>query len=379
MVREKAYHAAIRPPAYLAHGTSLAVILVLGFTSLGSRLVEASASPLGGGWAWQVVCGCVAVAIFTRLVALPFQARARIVAKRYGLVVGSWRLWIADLARGMAIGLVLMIGGLLALYGLSRTMPGTWWLIAAAGAAAFAVLASFVFPLVVEPLFNRFTPLTDEALRAELLRLADLSGVPVRDVLVADASRRTTALNAYVSGLGASRRIVVYDTLLSDAARAHAGTVVAHELGHVKHRDVARGTFLGASGAAAGVCLLAALLTWEPLLQAADVHGSSDARSLALVLALGAVAGAFSSPLSNVVSRRVEARADLHALDATRDAADFIAMQRELAVRNLSDLSPNSFVYAFFASHPTAPQRIALARDWAQLHEVGSSGERALS
>ena len=147
-----------------------------------------------------------------------------------------------------------------------RLFPATWWIWAAVGAAGFVVLVSFAYPLVVEPIFNKFASLPTGVLRTALLELAARDHVDVGDVLVADASRRTTALNAYVSGLGSTRRIVVFDTLVGRARSAEVESVVAHELGHTKHRDVLRGTLFGALGAAAAVCLLFLLLQWQPLL-----------------------------------------------------------------------------------------------------------------
>ena len=139
----------------------------------------------------------------------------------------------------------------------------------------------------------------------------------MRDVLVADASRRTTALNAYVSGLGPTRRIVVYDTLLADAPPGEVEAVVAHELGHARDNDVLTGTALGALGAAAAVCAVFLLGSWTGLLRRAGVDSIGDPRAVGLLLALAAVAGLVGAPLQNAVSRLIEARADAHALAVT--------------------------------------------------------------
>ena len=139
----------------------------------------------------------------------------------------------------------------------------------------------------------------------------------VKDVLVADASRRTTTLNAYVSGLGATRRIVVFDTLLDRAESGEVESVVAHELGHTKNRDVLRGTVFGAVAAAAAICPLFLLLQWQPLLDQAGVVSAADPAALPLILALLGLLGTIGGPLGNLVSRRIEARADVHALDLT--------------------------------------------------------------
>jgi STE24 endopeptidase len=230
-----------------------------------------------------------------------------------------------------------------------------------------------VAPLLLEPVFNRFTPLPEGELRTALLDLARRDGVAVRDVLVADASRRTTALNAYVSGFGATRRVVVFDTLLERAEPREVELVVAHELGHVRHRDVARGTALGALGAAAGTLLLAAAASWDPLLRAAGADRVQDPGSVFLLAVLAALLAAVAGPAGRAVSRRVEARADRHALDLTGDPEAFVAMQRRLSVANVADVDPPRLLHALYGTHPSAVQRVAAARQWAA-RRAGATG-----
>jgi STE24 endopeptidase len=253
---------------------------------------------------------------------------------------------------------------------LARWSPQWWWSFGAVLGALLVVVVSFAYPVVVEPVFNKFTSMPAGPLRTSLLSMAAHDGVPARDVLVADASRRTNSLNAYVSGFGATRRIVVYDTLLKDATPDEVRLIVAHELGHAKAGDVLWGTFVGALGVALAVCGLALLLRWQWLLGRGGVDGPGDARAIALLLALLALISFVSGPGQNLISRRIEARADLHSLNVTREPDQFVAMQRRLATVNLSDLDPSSLVFGMFSTHPTAPQRIALARTWAEVHHV---------
>ncbi len=191
---------------------------------------------------------------------------------------------------------------------------------------------SFAYPVVIEPVFNTFTPMAAGPLRDSLLELAAEDGVAVDDVLVADASRRTTALNAYVSGFGATRRIVVYDTSRRVGNAGRGRLVVAHELGHVVADDVRDGTLTGALGAAAAMPLLFLLLSWPALLRRAGVDGVADPRGLLLVAFLVSALTTLTGPLQTLVSRRVEARADLHSLDLTRDPGTFVASERRLAL-----------------------------------------------
>lgn len=368
--RQSDYHHAVRPPAYLSLGVSLLVLLALGFSSAGARLAGALARPLGGGWAWQAVLGGIAVLLLARVAALPFDAWTETVLRRYGLSTQGWTGWLADQGRGLLIALPIAAAGALLLFALVHRFPRGWWAILAVVLAGFVVVASYVYPLVVEPLFNKFTPLPDGSLRTAILELAARDHVRVDRVLVADASRRTTALNAYVSGFGSTKRVVLYDTLLHSATPKEVELVVAHELGHAKRRDVLHGTLEGALGAAAGACALFLALSWSGLLRRAGVSSAGDARAIALVIALATVVSTASGPLQSLVSRRIEARADVHSLDLTHDPATFIASEKTLAEKNLSDLDPPPIVYGLFATHPTTPERIALARTWARLHGV---------
>lgn len=365
-----AYQSRIRPPSYLGLGVGLIVTVGLGLTTLGARIVSAAARPAGGGWVWQVLLGGLALLVLIRVSTIAFSAWAESVRRAFGLSTRSWAGWAADVAKSFGLQVAGTLLALLVLVALARTMPRWWWAVGAVAAAAFVVVLAFVYPLLVEPVFNRFTPLPDGELRTSLLAMADQDGVHVDEVLEADASRRTSTLNAYVSGLGATRRIVVYDTLVEQSPPDQVRNVVAHELGHAAEQDVRNGTMVGALAAAAGVCVLGGLLVWPWLLGRAGAAGPHDPRVIALVLAIVAVIGLASAPVQTVVSRRVETRADLHALELTRDPQTFAEMQRALALAAKADLEPPAIIFGLFATHPTTPQRIALARTWAQLHDV---------
>jgi STE24 endopeptidase len=360
VARGRALRRQVLPVSLASSAVSLALLLSLGLTAGGAHLVAV----FGSAWAVRVVGGAVTLVLLGELAGLPFAARGRVVRARYGLVTQGWAGWAVDRLRGLLVSLPLALGALFAVYALAG-VTRWWWAWAALGTAVLTVLLSFLAPLLFEPLFNRFTPMEPGPMREALLALAARDGVAVRDVLVADASRRTTALNAYVSGLGGTRRIVVYDTLLSTADPREVELVVAHELGHVVHRDVARGTAFGAVGAAAGVCVLAVVVSWHPLLRAAGVGHFADPRSAWLLAAAGAVGGALAGPVTSGLSRRIERRADRHALDTTADPGTFIAMQRRLTVANVADPAPPRLAHALFGTHPTPAERVAAARGWA--------------
>ncbi|MCG5448065.1 MULTISPECIES: M48 family metalloprotease [Micromonospora] len=366
VARGREFRAALRPGGYAALAVGLLIALALGLTPLGSRLVELVGRPFGGHWAAQAVLGGLAVVLVADLVTLPFAAWRQSVLTRYGLSTNGWSGWAVDLLKSYAVSAVIGAVALFGFYAVIRLAPRWWWAFGAAGAAVLVVLLSFVLPVLVEPVFNRFTPMEQGPLRTELMSMAARDGVPVRDVLVADASRRTRAVNAYVSGLGPTRRVVVYDTLLREATPAEVTAVVAHELGHAKGSDVAAGTLTGALGAAAAVVALYLLGSWGPLLRLAGVDSVAQPRAFPLLVALVTVAGLVAAPVQALMSRRVEARADAHALALTNDPESFESMQRRLGSVNLGDPDPPRWEYLYSASHPSTVERMAAARAYAR-------------
>ncbi len=369
IARSDAFNSALNPPVYAGLVAGLVAVLVLGLTPLGARLLGPVVRPLRRR-PLQLIGAAFALSALMRLAGLPFDAWSESVLRRYGLSTEAWGPWFVDQLTSYGVTLVIWIVVLLGLHLLMWKFPRRWWAGAAAGAFVLVSAASFVYPVAVEPLFNSFHSMPEGQLRTGLLAMARSDGVPVGDVLVADASKRTSTLNAYVSGFGSTRRIVVYDTLLKSESPQEVELVVAHELGHAKRGDVLHGTLVGALGAAAGVCVLYLLMTSPRLLRRAGVESAADPRSIALLLAAVTVLLQVSAPVQNLVSRRIEARADVHALNLTRDPATYERMQRSLSVGNLDELSPNPFEYGLWNTHPTGPERLAMGREWARLHHV---------
>ena len=344
IARASAYHR----PLYVAVAADIAlstvVTALLAFSWLGDRVYGAT----GGPWWARTVLFTLLVLAFVEAVRLPLGCwRGFVRERRWGFSTQSFGGWALDQAKGFAVGFAVTAAALLALLGSIRAFP-TWWpLVAAVGAALLVLLLVFVAPVVLEPIFNRFRPLEDEQLADALRSLADRAGVPVRDVLVADASRRTRKHNAYVSGIGGTRRVVVFDTLLGEAARPELEVVVAHELGHRRHRDVVKGTVMGMVSA-----VIAVLVAW-PL--------DPTPRRIPLLLFVWGLLELAALPLTAAFSRRLERRADRFAVELTHDAAAFEAAFRRMARANLADLDPPKLVYAFMFTHPTPAERIAAA------------------
>ena len=363
VTRGRALHAALRPSSYGSLLAGLVAAVLLGFTPAGARIVARVAQPLGGHWLAEAALGGLVILMIVWLMSLPFAAWRHTVLRDYGLSTQDWRGWAVDLLKSGAVGAVIGAVVLAGFYTLTQFAPLWWWAFGAAGAAALVVLLSFVFPVLVEPVFNRFSPMPAGLLRDELVAMAARDGMVTREVLVADASRRTTGLNAYVSGLGATRRIVVYDTLLREAPAGEVRSVVAHELGHAKDRDPEVGTLLSAIGAAAAVVGLYLLGEWDALLRRAGVDSIGSPTAIGLVLAVASLVGLVTGPIQSLVSRRVEARADQHALGLTGDSAEFAAMQLRLAAVNIADVHPPRLEYLLVATHPDTVERVAAARE----------------
>lgn len=355
IARETAFHDQIRPWGLSWLFVDLAVAIVIGFSPLGQRLVGRLRERR---WLTQLLLATVGFTLVVTLVSLPFSAREHAILRRYGLTLQGWGGWFSDVVRSYLVGLVGTLIALLIVMGLARKFPRRWWLGAAALGAALVFGGSFAYPYVVEPVFNNFHSLPAGALRTSLLAEAARDHQPLSDILVADASRRTTTENAYVSGFGASRRLVLYDTLLAQDSPQEIQVITAHELGHAKHDDVLIATIEGAVAVAAAMCALF-------LIAGGRV---SDPRRVPLLLALYAVVMFAVSPLTNVISRHIEARADAHSLRLSHDPQTFIQAQRQLALSGLDDLKPDPLLYVLFFTHPSGPERIAMARNYERQH-----------
>lgn len=295
----------------------------------------------------------VALGLATTVAGLGIGALSRRRAARVGLVTDTWRGWAADLVRAQAVSAPIAAAGGALLVAAARRFGEHWWLPAAAGATTAAALGVTVAPALIDPLFNAFTP-AQEPLRSGVLALARDAGVRVDRVLVVDASRRTTASNAYVTGLGPTKRVVLFDTLLRDFSDAEVAFVVAHELAHVRHHDVPRSLALLSLMALPGAAAVASLAT--------ALGAGPDARMIpATALALAVLALPLGT-LAGRLSRAVEVRADAFAIELTGDARTPIDFHRRIALANVGDPDPPRWAQLLSGSHPTTMQRIAAAQ-----------------
>jgi STE24 endopeptidase len=274
-----------------------------------------------------------------------------------------------DVAKSTAIGAALAGIGAALLMALVRRFGSRWWVPGIAGVVAISAVFSWLAPVVLAPLFNRFEALPEGSrARSEVLELARRAGVDVGEVYRVDASRRSTALNAYVTGLGPTKRVVIYDTLLDEAERPELRSVVAHELGHVRHDDILRGLAFVALVTPLGLLFVRELV--GALTDRSGIDPRSPAALPAYAVAI-AVAGFILGVPGNQLSRKVEASADQFSLETTDDPKALIALQQQLAEVNVSDPDPPDWAEFLFGTHPPAIERIGAAVAWEQGERPG--------
>ncbi|MGZ4705015.1 MAG: M48 family metallopeptidase [Acidimicrobiales bacterium] len=337
----------------------LAVAAVFVFGGVGQRVVDA----VGGGW----VVALVAMVLALEVASLVYQPALdwwvdMVHDHRWGVSTQTGRGFATDQLKSVLLTSVLEIVVLVPLYALVRSTTW-WWLWGWALTVLFSVGLGFVFPIVIAPIFNRFTPLADDALAARIQEIASAAGVSIGGAWVADESRRSTRDNAYVAGLGATRRVVLYDTILEHPTEVVA-QVVAHEIGHWRLHHLRRQIPLAAALALVVFLGLWALSRWTWLFDQAGATGVGDPVALPIVLVGLQVGFAVTGLVSSWVSRAFERQADLEALELLGEPDVMLDMQRRLHVKNLAELEPGRLRYLQL-SHPPAAERMAFTRAWA--------------
>jgi STE24 endopeptidase len=347
-----------RLPRWLWAASTVIELAVLGLLAWrGRRLARAVGRRVAGRVSTGLALGLIAV-LAVWLATLPSGAVGHWWRRRYGLSEQGYGAWLGDQAVALAVLAVLVsiaVAGALLLAG---RFGRRWWIPAGAGLAVLGVLYVLVQPLVVEPLFNRFEPLRDADLAARIEALGERLGVHVEQVEVADASRRTTAANAVVTGIGPTRRVALYDTLLDGRfSRDEILAVSAHELAHVERAHVWKG--------AAWFALLGIPALGLVAFAVERRGGLRDPALVPLALLVAFVVSLVALPAENALSRRYEAEADWLALTATGDPDAAVGLFRGLAVTGLTDPDPPGWSRLLLATHPSPLERIAMAEAFA--------------
>jgi STE24 endopeptidase len=319
--------------------------------------------PLGRRPILGAAVAAAGISVLLVVIDLPLSAWAHERAADVGLSTQDWADWFWDLGKSALIGAgFAAIGGAIAI-ALARRFPRHWWAPGSAIVILFGVVTIWLFPVVIDPIFNTFEKLPPGPTRSDVLELADEAGVDVGEVYKVDASRRTTAANAYVNGLGHSKRVVLYDNLLSAFPRDEVRLVVAHELGHQKHNDLLRGLAWLALVAPAGTFLTQRLAEAFGRRQGLGDPGRKPGPAALPAIALSVALVTFAvTAASNVLSRQVEARADAFSLRLTQDPAAFVQFERRIALRNISDPDPPWVWRVLFGTHPSTVERIGIGK-----------------
>ncbi len=349
-----------RPQLALALSRGALELGALGLVVRHPPAIFPRSRPVAGGAA---VGAGLAVALSAASLPLRVLARRRSVA--VGLDTQTWPAWGQDLVKMTGIQTAFVAGAGAAVTALTRRYPRTWWAPAAAGSVGFGAVLAALAPVVLDPLFNAFEPLPQGETRDDVLALAQAAGVRVGGVYSVDASRRTTAANAYVSGLGPTKRVVLYDTLLDRYNRDEIRLVVAHELGHVRHRDVPRGVLYAA------IVAPAAALAVQRLSATLSPETGTPAALPALALAASLI-GVPTGVVANGLSRAIERRADQFSLELAGAPEAFISFERTAALQNVADVDPPRWVSRLLASHPPTAERIGAAVAFAETHPAVS-------
>ena len=302
------------------------------------------------------------------LINLPlFYYEGYVLPQRFKLSTQTPGGWIWDQLKGLLVGVPLGLIMLEVIYALLRAAPETWWLWAAILLLLFNVLLANLAPVLLFPIFNKYIPLSEEYadLAERLLRLCERAGTQVKGVYQFDMSRRTTAANAALTGLGNTRRIILGDTLLRNFSSDEIETVLAHELGHHVHRDIPLGILVGSLLTLIGLYLAGLGMAWG--VESLGFTGPDDIAALPLLVIVISLFGLVTTPLENAFSRWRERLADQYALQATGNGRAYASALGRIADQNLAEADPEAWVELLLYSHPALGKRIAMAEAYASV------------
>lgn len=359
LARSRAYQRPLTRLRLLRASLAAVAILVLIATEAAPNVIDALDV---SGWALQLVV----VVLLLEAVALLYNPALDwwvdlVHDKRWGLSNQTPGRFVADQVKSLLLGLVMNVALLIPLYAVIRATD-LWWLWGWLLVVGFSVVLGFLFPVVIAPIFNRFEPLADDDLSARIQEIAQRAGVRIEGAYVADESKRSTRDNAYVAGLGATRRVVLYDTILEHPPEVVA-QVVAHEVGHWRLHHLRRQIPIAAGLALVVFVGLRLLAEWDGLWSWAGVDGIGDPAGLPVVLLAAQIGLGALSLATAYVSRAFEREADLQALELLGEPERMRDMLRRLHTKNLADLDPGP-VTRLRASHPPAAERLALVSAW---------------
>lgn len=346
-------------------------LVYLVFTPIGKRIYLATGSIVHGHWLTHLILMAGAYFLGSALIAFPFRVALYFLNASWGMTSQPLFDWLGDY--GLALIVAAIVDGvvIVGFYTLVRVLPGIWWLVAGVASVAFGLIAAFLVPNVVDPLFNTFTPFSQtewakkpewKDLDSRIRSMGQRLGINVSNIYVSDASRQTHAGNAYFTGLGGSQRIVLYDNLLNKHSPEEVETVVAHEMGHWYQRHIIQGILIGGVAITIGLFFLYRYL--NALVEIGALRGAGDVAGLFRVILIAELALAVTLPIQRGVSRVMEGQADHAALELSKKPRAFIDAEIRLARFNKMDVVPSRWNTLLFASHPPVVRRIQMAEQW---------------
>ena len=341
--------------------------LLLGWTLLGgidvlNQAVNATALASFGALVPQLAL-LAAFAAISGVLDLPFTLYSTFkIEERFGFNKMTFKLWLTDMVKGLAVGIVIGLPIAALILWLMGSSSSLWWLWAWAAWMGFNLAILVLYPTVIAPLFNKFKPLDDESLKARVTALMQRCGFAAKGLFVMDGSKRSAHANAYFTGFGAAKRVVFYDTLLKQLSPAEVDAVLAHELGHFKHKHIIKRIFGMFAMSLVGFALLGWLSSqvwfYTGLGITPNLNGGNDALALLLFMLVVPLFSFFISPIFAQFSRKHEFEADAYAVAQT-EARDLQSALLKLYQDNASTLTPDPVFVKFYYSHPPASERLA--------------------
>jgi len=307
----------------------------------------------------QALIFFTALAVVSGIAGLPFDLYHTFVLERkYGFSTITWRLWLADLFKSLLISAIMMAIIVSVLIAFITYLPKSWWFWGWAFFTLFQLVMLWLYPVLIAPLFNKFEPIQDESLKGKIMALLSKAGFQAKGIYQVDEGKRSKHTNAYFTGIGKTKRIVLYDTLLSSHTQEEIVSVLAHEIGHWKKKHVLRQLAFMVLASLILFYLVYLIVGWPPLYRAFGMIQTPVYAGLFLVSLYFAAGGFFLSPAGSAITRHFEREADRMAFDLTGTAKPMVSALKRLAKDNLSNLHPHPWYVRFYYSHPPLTERI---------------------
>ena len=305
------------------------------------------------------------IGIFSSILFMPINIYTGFYLEhKYKLSNQTFYKYFVENVKSMLVGLAIGIPILLLFFFVLNQFGDLWWLVFASAMFLISVVLSQIFPIVILPIFYKILPLDDEELKTRISNLAKDAGIKVENVFTFDMSKNTKKANAAFTGLGKTKRIILGDTLLNNYSKDEIETVIAHELGHYKHKHIIKNILFGTVSSFITFFIISIL--YKNSLNWFDFESITQIAALPLLSLWAMIIGLIQSPIGNILSRKYEYEADRYAIESTLKPESFISTLNKLTDQNLGDREPHPLVEWFFYSHPSIKNRIDAIKNFAK-------------